>query len=437
MFLSFFICVFIFIASIVVCTYLFYKNKNLSQKLIQNEDELNRKNIELNEKNIELAKIQGQLENYKNQEEWFKKQQDIQKEIFQNLSNKALEEQNKKGSEKIYEILKPFEEQLTKCKDAVDKVNGETKTQINTKIDEMFKYTQEVGKSADRLAKAFKGDKKAQGNFGEMQFKNLLNSYGFTENVDYFYQYSLKIEAEKNKYPDFILQVKPDEWLVVDSKFSLSNYEQYVNEDDKGKKQQFLEAYVKDLKNRIKELGDKEYFKLLKKNGKNTCDFVCLFFGNEMAYLTAISNAKYREEIFELSREKQVAIVTSSSFTPVLQMIKYLWKIEKSNKNIEEAVRKINVFYNKLVRFFESLSEMDKKLGNALDLYKEAKKYLYNGNQNITRTVDEINKLIGAEKKNDVFLKFDEREKENDDYCLNGNDDTNNDYDENNNDDDL
>ena len=430
MFLSFFICVFIFIASIVVCTYLFYKNKNLSQKLIQNEDELNRKNIELNEKNIELAKIQ-------NQEEWFKKQQDIQKEIFQNLSNKALEEQNKKGSEKIYEILKPFEEQLTKCKDAVDKVNGETKTQINTKIDEMFKYTQEVGKSADRLAKAFKGDKKAQGNFGEMQFKNLLNSYGFTENVDYFYQYSLKIEAEKNKYPDFILQVKPDEWLVVDSKFSLSNYEQYVNEDDKGKKQQFLEAYVKDLKNRIKELGDKEYFKLLKKNGKNTCDFVCLFFGNEMAYLTAISNAKYREEIFELSREKQVAIVTSSSFTPVLQMIKYLWKIEKSNKNIEEAVRKINVFYNKLVRFFESLSEMDKKLGNALDLYKEAKKYLYNGNQNITRTVDEINKLIGAEKKNDVFLKFDEREKENDDYCLNGNDDTNNDYDENNNDDDL
>ena len=79
---------------------------------------------------------------------------------------------------------------------------------------------------------------------------------------------------------------------------------------------------------------------------------------------------------------------------------------------------------------------MDKKLGNALDLYKEAKKYLYNGNQNITKTVDEINKLIGVEKK-EAFLKFDEREKENDDYCLNGNDDANNDYDENNNDDDL
>ena len=81
MFLSFFICVFIAFI-VVVCTYLFYRNKNLNQKLIQSENELNKKNIELNEKNIELAKIQGQLENYKNQEEWFKKQQDIQKEYL-------------------------------------------------------------------------------------------------------------------------------------------------------------------------------------------------------------------------------------------------------------------------------------------------------------------------------------------------------------------
>ncbi len=412
MVLSFFICATIILFC--ACIYLLYKNNNLRDKN--------------NKKDIELAQLKGALKNTKNQEEWIKEQQEIQKQIFQNLSNQTLEKQSKEGSEKIDEILKPFKEKLYEYQQAVDKINGETKTEINTTIKNLLDRTQEIKGSADRLAKAFEGDKKAQGDFGEMLFKNLLKSFSFEENIDYYEHFLLNDEEKRRRYPDFILQVKPDEWLIIDSKFSLVNYERYINEEDKMKKKQFLDSYIEDIKDRIKELSDKEYSKILKQNGKNTLDFVCLFFANEMAYLTAISDSENREEIMNLSRDKKVAIVTPSSFVPVLQMVKYLWKIEKSSKNIEEVTKKIDIFYDKLVKFFKNLNDMHDKVEGALKSYEDAKKYLYDGRQNVTQMVNEIMTSVNGNIKDEKILSnFDKREKE---YLNSENENAKDNYDE-------
>ena len=263
----------------------------------------------LQKKEIEVAKLSGELQslkdNRKNQEE-LEKQMQV---IFQNISNTTLKEQTDIGKQKIDEILKPFKDIISKNIET----NKETTGEIKGKIDEMLKNATDIGDKADRLAKAFEGDKKGQGNFGELKFEELLNWYGFNEGENYYKQYLVKTEEQKNKYPDFILQAQPNKWLVVDSKFSVVAYTKYVNEQDIEIKQKYLTEYVNNLKDRIKELGEKEYHKLLKQNGKDTFDFVCLFFGNEMAYLTAISDIRYRQEIESLSRKYKVAILTALS----------------------------------------------------------------------------------------------------------------------------
>ena len=95
------------------------------------------------------------------------------KNIFQNLSNNALKEQTEISKEKIDEILKPFKDVISENIKTSTKTTGE----IKGKIDEMLKNATDIGNKADRLAKAFEGDKKGQGNFGELKFEELLHWY--------------------------------------------------------------------------------------------------------------------------------------------------------------------------------------------------------------------------------------------------------------------
>ena len=392
------------------------------KQLEENYANVTLKNKELNElydkiKNekqrleIDLSKIQGELEvlqinqqkqenlfkeQQEKQQQWIKEQQENQKNIFQNLSNTALKEQTEIGKQKIDEILKPLKEGLKEYQKSINEVNTTTKTEINTKINEMIKQTLEIGGKADRLANAFEGDKKGQGNFGELKFEELLNWYGFKEGENYYKQYLVKTDDQKNRYPDFILQAQPNKWLVVDSKFSFVAYESYINEENKELKNKYLKEYVDNLEERIKEVGEKEYNKLLKQNGKDTFDFICLFFGNEMAYLTAISKIEYRKRIEELSRKYKVAILTASAFSPILQIIQQLWSIGKTNENIEKAKELIEKWLTKIADFNESMENIGKKIEEAKSSYNTAINKLQEGNGNANKIANDVIKLVNA-----------------------------------------
>lgn len=345
----------------------------------------------LQKKEIEVAKLSGELQslkdNRKNQEE-LEKQMQV---IFQNISNTTLEKQTEFGKQKIDEILKPFENVI---KENIN-TNRQTTGEIKGKIDEMLKNATDIGDKADRLAKAFEGDKKGQGNFGELKFEELLNWYGFNEGENYFKQYLVKTEEQKNKYPDFILQAQPNKWLVVDSKFSVVAYTKYVNEQDIEIKQKYLTEYVNNLKDRIKELGEKEYHKLLKQNGKETFDFVCLFFGNEMAYLTAIGNIQYRQEIESLSRKYKVAILTASAFSPILQMIQQLWSVGKTNENIIKAREMIEKWLTKIADFNENMQKIGNQIDSVKKTYTDAVSQL-SGKGSATIVAQDVLKLVDA-----------------------------------------
>ena len=387
-------------------------NDEVSEIKAKNEDLARYNNEILSKKQgveIELSKLQGELKNLKEnqqkqeeffkeqnskQEKWIKEQQEQQKSIFQNLSNTALEKQNESGKQKMDEILKPLKEVIENNSKNYTKTSGE----ISGRIEEIMKRASEIGDKADRLASAFEGDKKGQGNFGELKFEQLLNWYTLTEGENYYKQYLVKTEEQRKKYPDFIVQAQPNKWLVVDSKFSFMAYEKYVKEKDEVLKQKYLEEYVSNLKNRIKELGEKEYHKLLKQNGKETFDFVCLFFGNEMAYLTAISNIQYRQEIESLSRQYKVVVLTASAFSPILQMIQQLWSIGKTNENIIKAREIIEKWLTKIADFNENMESVGKAIGKAQKDYDDAIKKL-RGTGNANNLANEVIKLVDAKLK--------------------------------------
>lgn len=385
----------------------------VKEKLVLCEEKLKEQNDKINELQNEKEK----LIEYKVKYEISEKNNKIliedkeQMELkFKEISNNILiqqreyfEKQQKSG---LSSILEPLQIEIRNFKDKVieaDKNTIETKTALNSHIDDLIKYTNNIGQQADNLARALKGDKKAQGNWGELQLKNLFDINGLQENIDYECQYCIKDLAEENKkyFLDFILYLPDNKKIILDSKVSLNNYEKYINTSDENEKIVYLKQYIIDLKQHITELGNKEYQRVFKEYKKESqsdvLDFVFMFLPLESAYIDAL---KFDDSLYEFALKNKISIVTASSLIPVLKMIQQIWNIEKQNKNIESIVEKAVNLYNKVCSFIETFNKIENSIDSAKKSFEDAKKYLMTGNSNIIKTVEDIKHLFGKNKVN-------------------------------------
>ena len=392
---------FLLAVSTIVITFLYFRLKTQEKK---NDSKLNEKiiecellkkdieNLEKEKENLQDSKkeyeqnVDNQLKKY---EESFQKllenSQKTMKESFENLSHNTLKEQTKENKEKIDEILRPFKEKIQECKDAIDKVNGDTSVTINANIKNLVESTNKAQKTAEDLATALKGDKKSQGNWGEMKLKVLFEACGMTEGVDF----ECQAQTNDNKRPDFIIYLPENKSLIIDSKVSIVNYQNFIACDDEEQKKDFLRRYVNDIKNQIKNLSSKEYERHI--DGYETLDFVCMFVPLESAYIEAI---KFDNGLYEFAQKNKVAVVTASSLQPIVQTISNLWSIAKSQENIKNVVDKVIKISSKLEKFVSLTNETNAFLVKAVEKHKTATNYLI-GKDNIIKNAKEINKQLG------------------------------------------
>jgi len=133
---------------------------------------------QLLETKTENAALQTQLqEQQKNTHEKLQLLQSAEAQLksqFENLANKIFEDRSKQFSEQnktsMEHIVSPIKSQLTDFKQRVESVyENETKDRISLReeIVSLRRDTEKMNQEALNLTRALKGDKKAQGNWGE------------------------------------------------------------------------------------------------------------------------------------------------------------------------------------------------------------------------------------------------------------------------------
>jgi len=317
--------------------------------------------------------------------------QKTMKESFENLSNNTLETQIKKFDENQNRQT----QQLFKdCKDALDEVNKKTKAEISTSIDQLVKSQREASAVAAKLATAFSTDTKRQGDWGEMVLENILTEvFGLHEGIDFEKQ----VVTNDGQRPDFKLRLGSDKCIAIDSKVSINKYKEYANlpNDDEHKKERenAMNGYLSDIRTHILTLGKKRYDKTICFGSERTVDFTLMFFAVESAYIEAI---KQDVNILKLASDNHVAIVTASSLSSVIQMLKRLWNDDALLNNFDMAVEKMNNIYKKLGKFVEHLNKVNSSIEMALNENKKAVGLIdENGRQdNIVNTAKQIQELL-------------------------------------------
>ena len=281
------------------------------------------------------------------------------------------------------EKIKSFE-QSVEDKYIKDQKN---KAGLSEQIKLLQATNQKISQDANNLAKALKGDSKVQGDWGELQLEVLLEKSGLNKGVHFRTQNSLKDEEGNDKRPDCIIDLPDDKNLIIDSKVSLSAYEQYVNSEDELKKQVLLKHHLESIKKHIKDLAGKDYPNLY---SINTPDYVLMFVPIEPALTLALQEDG---EIFNLALNKNIILVSTSTLMATMRTVSFIWQQENQKKNVLEIARQSGALYEKFIGFTNDLEGVGKAIDNAHKKYEAAQSKLISGRGNLVNSVEKIKKL--------------------------------------------
>ena len=321
---------------------------------------------------------------------------------FENLANKILDEKSTKfteqNKENIKQILSPLQEKIRLFEDKVDKTHKESidyHAALRQQIIGLKELNEQMSKEAINLTKALKGDSKTQGNWGELILERVLEKSGLEKDREYVLEKSFNTNDE-NKIrlrPDVIINLPDSKKMIVDSKVSLTAYEQYANSDNDDEKAQFLKEHIASLNRHVTQLSEKKYEDIYEIESP---DFVLLFVPVEPAFAVAINED---EQLYNKAFEKNIVIVTPATLLATLRTIDSMWQNEKQQRNAIEIARQAGALYDKFEGFVTDLTKVGKKMDEAKTEYKGAMNKLVEGRGNLITSVEKIKKLGAKAKK--------------------------------------
>jgi len=312
---------------------------------------------------------------------------------FKNLANEIFDEKAKKISltnkESISAILDPLKEKIKTFEERVESSNKES-LQWNIQLKEQIKNLKEInlqmGKEAENLTHALKGDSKTQGNWGEIQIENILQKVGLQEGLGYAKEENLKNEDGENQRLDYIVNLPDGKKIIIDSKVSLTAYAEYYNSEDREERKKYLKEHVKSVNNHVKGLSEKNYQNL----GINQPDYILMFLANEPALGLALIED---QEIYDKALENNIVIVSTSTLLATLRTVAFMWKQDNQNKHALEIARQSGALYDKFCSFSEDLIKIGSNIETTKKSYSEAMKKLVDGKDNLIRKSERLREL--------------------------------------------
>ena len=250
-----------------------------------------------------------------------------------------------------------------------------------------------MSKETLNLTKALKGDSKTQGNWGELVLERVLEKSGLEKNSEYFVQQSFVNDEGKRVMPDVVIHLPDDKKMIIDSKVSLTAYEQYVNSDNDTEKSHFIKEHVNSLKRHIEQLSDKKYEDIYKIDSP---DFVLLFIPIEPAFAVALN---FDNQLYNKAFERNIVIVTPTTLLATLRTIDSMWNNEKQQRNAIEIARQAGALYDKFDGFITDLTNVGKKMDDAKNEYRNAMNKLFEGKGNLIVSVEKLRKMGAKSKK--------------------------------------
>jgi len=365
------------------------ENSQYQQRAETLSEQLGQLKVELREQQVTLDK---ERRNASEKLELLEKNRDALKQEFENLANRIFEQKSERFSQQtrtsLDSLLNPFRDQLQDFRKRVEDVyTTETRDRqaLRSEIKSLQELNRQITEEAANLTRALKGDKKIQGNWGELILERVLERSGLRKGVEYETQGSYRDEDNQLLRPDVIVHLPDQRNLVIDSKVSLVAYQQWVTADQEEERAAALKQHVEAVRNHIRTLSEKDYSQL---NGLHSPDFVLLFMPIEPAFVAAFQED---ENLFAEAFERKIIVVTPTTLLATLRTIENIWRYERQSQNARRIADRAGAVYDKLRVFVEAMEKLGSQLHTAQGTYDNAMNTLTRGRGNL---ISQANRFV-------------------------------------------
>ena len=240
--------------------------------------------------------------------------------------------------EKVSTLMKDLE------KDRVEKF-GQLSSQLRITNEQTTVLMKTTSSIREALAST-----KTRGQWGERMAEDVFRLAGFVENINYVKQKTLEGSLQR---PDFTFMLPKGLTINMDVKFPLTNFVKYLESDSVRDKEVYKNTFLRDVKQRLKEVTSKDYIN----PENNTVDYVILFIPNEQIY------SFIQEEdssIFDTAIQNKVLLCSPINFFAVLAIIRQAidnFAIEQTSKEMLSLFGSFKKQWDEFVKKFDTLGQ--------------------------------------------------------------------------------
>jgi len=374
----------------------------LQQRLEDQCDDLQSQNerflLQLRQRETQLAGLESRYEaeqkHHLEQVALLTDTRDALKVEFSQLANEIFEAKGKRFSEQnqtsLNALLTPFREQVQEFRKRIDDIHTQDtrgQSELMSQLTQLRDLNTQLNQQADDLTRALKGDKKLQGSWGELQAEKILESAGLQRGREYDREANFKDDSGQNKRPDFLVNLPGGKHLIIDSKVSLNDYQQYVTAETEPEKEAALKRHVAAVRQHMRSLSDKNYPHL---NGLNSPDFVLMFMPIEPAFVAAF---QADPALYNDGFQQNIVVVSPTTLLATLRTVANLWTLERQNDNAKLLFDQAGKVYDKLRTFAVHMEKLGDQITTVNNTYDTAWKTLRDGRGSLVRQVEVLEEL--------------------------------------------
>lgn len=299
---------------------------------------------------------------------------------LQDLS-KTVDARLGQTSDKMYDSLK---DQSARSQQLVQEISKEMNEQLRnvikgvTEVGESSKQVFQVADQLKELQNILKNPKQ-RGILGEYYLETVLNNVLPPESFQMQYAF------EDGEIVDAAVFVK-GKVIPVDSKFSLENYNRFIEAADGADKTTFEKAFINDLKLRITETA--KYIRPTEK----TTDFAFMFIPHEGIYYDLLSNkvGAGEENLIQRAAGKyKVIIVSPTSFLAYLQTVLQGLKAMEIEERAQDIIKNVERLSQHITKYEEYYQKLGNTLATTVNHYNAGYKELNKIDKDVTRITGE------------------------------------------------
>ena len=315
---------------------------------------------------IHLAELEKEREADADKLKWAEQAETKMREAFAALASEALRANSETLTQQargdLKNLIEPLKENLTSIDGYVRELEGARKgayESLQQRLSQLGETHARLQETTTTLAQALKSPT-VRGRWGELQLRRVVEMAGMVNHVTFDEQ-----ATTESGRPDMIAYLPNKGILPIDSKVPLESYLAAMEATDEKLRKLKLEQHVKAMRERIKELGQKQYWDQFEK----APDFVVMFIPNEACLWAAFEKDP---GLLEYAIGKKVLISSPVNLLALLRAVAYGWQQHQITDNAIKIAKEGQELYNRLMNFVDRLADVGKNLKKSVESYNRA-----------------------------------------------------------------